>query len=82
VQYRYRPEVLQGLARHGIQPRPDTPPALVREFLNDVYRLEIRRLRDCLLRGAIAKPDYAGCVIALRQRYPLLSLPLTLWTED
>jgi len=59
-----------------------TPPRLVRAFLNDLYRYELRQLRERLLHGEIAKPDYAGAVIRLRARYPLLSLPISLWTEE
>ncbi len=78
--YRYRPEVLEQLALHGVAPRPSTPPALVRDYLSDLYRYEIRRLRARLLAGDIAKVDYAGEVIRLRVRYPLLSIPVRLWT--
>ena len=47
--YRYRPEVLAELWRHGVQPRDSTPPELVRGFVNDLYRYELRKLRDRLL---------------------------------
>jgi len=73
--------VLEALAGHGIRPRPTTPPAVARAFLNDLYRYEIRRLRGRLLGGAIPKADYASRVAALRARYPLLSLPIALWLE-
>ncbi|HSK08125.1 MAG TPA: hypothetical protein VK911_01000, partial [Vicinamibacterales bacterium] len=75
----FRPGVLQQLLKHGVRPRAGTPPALVRAFLNDLYRFELRRLRARLLRGEIAKPDYASHVIGLRERYALLSLPVKLW---
>ncbi len=77
----YRPDVLDQLARHGLRPAADTPPSLARDVVEDLYRYEIRRLRDRLLAGAIAKADYAGAVRDLRTRYPVLSLPLPLWTE-
>ncbi len=79
---RYRPDVLDQLARHGVRPAADTPPELARDFVSDLYRYEIRRLRDRLLAGRIAKVHYAGEVIALRKRYPVLSLPVRFWTED
>ncbi len=79
---RYRPDVLDQLARHGVRPAADTPPELARDFVSDLYRYEIRRLRDRLLAGRIAKANYAGEVIALRTRYPVLSLPVRFWTED
>jgi hypothetical protein len=77
----YRAEVLDELLRHGVRPTPATPPPVVRAFLNDLYRFELRRLRDRLLSGAIRKPDYSFHVVELRRRYPLLSVPVVLWTE-
>ncbi len=77
---RYRPEVLEALGRHGIVPRDDTPPALVREYLNDLYRYEIRRLRARLLRGEFPKATYSGRVAQLRDRYLLLAIRTDDWT--
>lgn len=79
--YRYRPEVLAQLAAHGIRPTPATPPDKVHEFLNDLYRYELRRLRDRLLQREIAKPDYYAHVVEVRLRYPLLSRKPREWTE-
>ncbi len=76
----YRPEVLEQLAEHGIRPLPATPPSLIRDYLSDLYRYEIRRLRQRLLRGDIPKQNYSAHVVALRKRYPLLSIPTRLWT--
>ncbi len=78
----YRPDVLEQLARHGVRPLPSTPPALVREFVYDLYRYEIRRLRARLLEGELQKRDYARHVTELRRRYPVLSLPVALWMEQ
>jgi hypothetical protein len=78
--YNYFPRVLDELARHGLSPSPTTTPEQLRDAVRDLYKFEIRRLRDALVGGRIAKPDYAGHVVALRRRYPLLSLPLDLWT--
>jgi hypothetical protein len=78
---RLRPHVLEELARHGLAPLPATTAAQLRDAVRDLYRYEIRRLRSELLAGHIVKRDYAGRVVALRQRYPLLSLPLPLWVE-
>lgn len=80
--YRYRPEVLDALARHGLVPRPDTPPQLLRDAVNDLYRYEIRRLRRRLLRKEFPKDEYVGRVIDLRRKYLLLSMPLAEWTLD
>lgn len=72
--YRYRADVLEQLGRHGLQPRPTTPPERVREFLNDLYRYEIRALRDRLLRGEFPKASYHDRVVELRNKYRLLAL--------
>ncbi len=80
--YCYRPDVLDELSSHGVRPTSSTHPAFVRDYLSDLYRYEIRKLRARLLRGEIAKADYAGHVIQLRLRYPLLSIPVELWVED
>jgi hypothetical protein len=79
--YSYFPRVLEELARHGLVPRPDTSPERLRDAVRDLYKYEIRQLREALLAGRFAKVDYAGRVVALRRRYPLLSLPLDLWTS-
>jgi len=78
---RYRPDVLVALERHGIRPRPDTPPALVHEFVSDLYRYELRRLRDRLVRREIPKAGYADRVVALRRQYPLVSRKPEEWLE-
>ena len=78
--YRYRPEVLEALGRHGVRPQDTTPPGRIREHLNDLYRYEIRRLRARLLRGEIPKADYVSHVLTLRGRYMLLSRPVSEWT--
>ena len=78
--YGYRTEILAELARHGIQPRPTSPPQQLRDAVRDLYKYEIRRLRGDLLAGRIRKVDYARSVIELRSRYPVLSIPLQLWT--
>lgn len=78
---RYRRDVLNELLRHGVRPVDATPPELVKSFLSDLYRYEIRKLRGRLLRGEFPKSSYASRVIALRERYPLLSLDVRLWTE-
>jgi len=72
--YRYRPDVLETLLSHGIRPTPATRPELVHEFVSDLYRYELRRLRDRLVRGEIPKVGYYDRVVALRRQYPLVSL--------
>jgi len=80
--YRYLPSVLDALAAHGVRPKASTAPELVREFLNDLYRYELRRLRAELLAGTFPKPEYFGRVVALRRRYPLLSLKPRQWLDE
>lgn len=80
--HHYRPEVLEALEAHGVRPTPRTPPRLAHEFVNDLYRFELRRLRARLVRGEIPRREYSRHVVALRKRYPLVSLPLRHWTRD
>jgi hypothetical protein len=82
MSYRYRPEVLDALARHGIVPRETTPPLFIRDQLNDLYRFEIRRLKARLLRGEFPKTDYIGRVLDLRGKYMLLSIPVEEWMVE
>lgn len=77
----YRPVILEELARLGIFPTATTPPAMVHEFVSDLYRFELRRLRARLVRGDIVKADYYGQVVDLRRRYPLVSVRVGLWVE-
>ena len=79
MSYAYRPDVLEELARHGLQPLPTTGPQLLRDAVRDLYLYEIRRLRAARLKGAIPKNRYVDHVIELRRRYPLLSLPIERW---
>jgi hypothetical protein len=72
--YSYRPEVLEQLLRHGVRPTPHTSPQLVRDYVRDLYKYEIRRLRDRYVRGEFAKAEYWQRVDALRRAYPVLAL--------
>ena len=78
--WNYRPQVLDELARHGLRPGPATPPQRLRDAVRDLYKYEITRLRGELIAKRIQKADYAQHVVQLRRRYPLLSIPLQLWT--
>ena len=78
----YKSSVLSELARHGIKPDAGTTPELIRDYLNDLYRYEIRRLKKQMKAGLIPKNDYSTHVVRLRERYPLLSLPIRFWTES
>lgn len=81
MEYRYRPDVLEQLLLHGIRPTAATPPGLVYDFVNDLYRYELRRLRAALLDGAIPKAGYFGRVVELRRKYPLVSIKADLWID-
>lgn len=82
MEYRYRPDVLEQLYGHGVAPRPTTPPELVHEYVSDLYRYELRRLRDRLDRGEIPKVGYSDRVVQLRRKYPLISLKPREWVDD
>jgi hypothetical protein len=72
--YKYRAAVLDQLSLHGVQPTSSTRPELVHEFVSDLYRFELRRLRDRLVRKEIPKAGYYDRVVDLRRKYPLVSL--------
>ena len=78
---RYKSEILEELARHGLRPRPDTPPARLREQINDLYRIEIRKLRDRCRAGEFSTRELPQRVVELRKRYVLLSIPVARWVE-
>ena len=78
--YSYRPQVLKELRTHGVYPTPDTPPGLVHEFVSDLYRYELRRLRARQLGGEIPKHEYSVHVVKLRKKYILISVPVRFWT--
>jgi hypothetical protein len=77
--YEYRADVLEALRGHGVTPTGRTRPELVHEFVSDLYRYEIRRLRDSLRAGDFPKKEYAGRVIALRMRYRVISMRAAEW---
>ncbi len=75
----YRPEVLEELQRHGLRPTADTPVERLREQINDLYRFEIRKLRDRCRAGEFSTRELPGHVVELRRRYILLSIPTPQW---
>ncbi len=75
----YPPEFLESLAGLGLAPTADTPPALVRDALNDLYRYELRAARDRLRAGGMETTEYLPLVVALRKKYWLLSLTVPAW---
>jgi hypothetical protein len=81
ARYRYRTDVLDQLWIHGVQPTDRTDPVLVRDYVRDLYKYEIRRLRERYLRREFSKPEYALKVDALRQHYPVLALRAQDWVH-
>ena len=77
----YPDELGEALITLGLRPSAMTPPAIVRDALNDLYRFELRRMRDRLRAGEIAKADYLDRVVALRKKYWPLTLPLQAWEK-
>jgi hypothetical protein len=74
-----RPEILEALAEHGLRPLAGTTPERLREQINDLYRFEIRRLRDRCRAGEFPTRELAPRVVELRKRYMLLSIPILQW---
>ena len=72
--YRYRTEVLEQLCRHGVMPTGSTDPQLVRNYVRDLYKYEIRALRDRYVHQEFSKREYYDRVDALRRQYPVLAL--------
>jgi hypothetical protein len=79
--YQYRLDVLAALLVHGVRPTERTPPDLVRDFVRDLYKYEIRKLRERYLRREFPKKEYAGRVVELRDRYPVLAQVAREWVE-
>lgn len=79
--FEWDPDMLAALAVLGVQPSPHTAPAFVKDYVSQLYRYELRRLRDRLIRGEIAKEEYKGLIIGLRPRYWMLSIPAARWAE-
>jgi hypothetical protein len=80
VIYRYKPEILAQLANHGVVPKPTTPAATARGLVNQIYRYELRLLRDRYLVGEFSKQDYYDKVVEVRNRYPVLGVLTRHWT--
>jgi hypothetical protein len=77
--FHYRADVLDQLWLHGVHPGERTPPAVAHELVSDLYRYELRRLRDRLLKKEFPKPEYYGRVVELRKRYWLISMKPEEW---
>jgi hypothetical protein len=80
--YKYRDEVLAELRKYGVFPTEHTPPQLARGFINELYKFELRKLRDRYVRGDFQKREYHTLVIEIRDRYPVLALVPRQWVES
>jgi len=76
-----RPAVVAALEGHGVAILPGDTPAALRDRLEDVYVADVRRLRARQVSGEIPLREYARHAAALKERYPLLGLPLIHWVE-
>ena len=72
--FKYHDHVLRELERHGVRPTPRTSPELVRDYVRDLYKYEIRVLRARLLRAEFPRSEYSSRVDDLRRQYPVLAL--------
>lgn len=80
--YHYHPLILEELQRHGLMPRPSSPPGALRDAVRDLYKYEIKRERAALLAGRFRKSEYANRIIELRKRYWILSVPVHRWLQE
>jgi hypothetical protein len=81
MRFTWDPDMLNALAGLGIRPGPRTSPVFVKDYVSQLYRYELRRLRAGLVGGQIAKADYKSLIIGLRPRYWMLSIPAARWAE-
>ena len=80
--YRYKPEILQLLARHGVAPKSTTPPTAARAVVNDIYRYELRQLRDRYMVGEFSRQAYHDKVVEIRNRYPVMAVLTRHWISS
>ncbi len=78
---RLRTSVRAALAAHGLAVADTDTPAQLKERLNDLYLEDVRRLKARQRAGEIPLRDYAAHAAALKETFPLLGLPLEMWTE-
>ena len=79
---RLRPAVLEALASLSVAAAAEDTPEQLRERLNERYLEEVRALRQRQQAGEIPLSDYARHVQALKERYAVLGLPVSLWVEN
>jgi hypothetical protein len=72
--FHYHPELLPAMLKHGVQPTSHTSPELVRGYIRDLYKYEIRALRERYLKKEFDKKQYYDLVDQLRREYGILAL--------
>jgi hypothetical protein len=63
-------------------PKPTTPPIAARAVVNEIYRYELRLLRNRYLVGEFSKKEYYDKVVEVRNRYPVMTILTRYWTLD
>ena len=81
MSWSYPTELLAALGTLGLAPTAATPPAFAREAADELYKYELRRLRDQMKAGQVERSNYLARVIALRKKYWVLTLPLSAWEK-
>src|SRR6185295_962039 len=71
-----RPRVVEELTRHGLTPGAEDTAESLRERLDERYLEQVRLLKQRQIAGEIPLRDYAAHVQQLKERFPLLGLPL------
>lgn len=79
--FRYKAEILAQLATHGVMPKSTTPPTTARAAVNEMYRYELRLLRNRYVLGEFSKKEYYDKVVEIRNRYPVMGVLTRHWTE-
>jgi len=77
----YPPELVEAIRSLGFDPKPGTPPVFVRSAVNDLYRYELRCLRDRHKAGVIGREAFVEAVITLRKKYWVLTLQIPAWEK-
>jgi hypothetical protein len=74
MEFCYRADVLRELERHGVRPTPHSSPELVRGFVRELYKYQLRLLRDRYVKKEFPKHEFHARVEALKNQYPVLAL--------
>lgn len=72
--FSYRADVLRELERHGVIPKPHSSPELVRGYVRELYKYQLRQLRDRYVKKQFPKLEFHARVEALKNQYPVLAL--------